>query len=130
MRWGNNNLFLILCMAYLLHTFWENLHKFWCVLFRQFSSEVAAQNYSIKFCGKKFSQRIYISWYCFQARAGERFEYTDQQPADYRPANHRPTDPIMITKRLSDSKKFISQNTNAARKVFRSINCLRNNICS
>ena len=60
---------------------------------------------------------------------------TDQQPSDYRPTNHQPfthrsTDLIMITKRLGNSKTFISRNTNAARNVFRSICCLMNNICS
>ena len=56
---------------------------------------------------------------------------TDQQPSDYRPTNHQPfthrsTDLIMITKRLGNSKTFISRNTNAARNVFRSICCLMN----
>lgn len=59
----------------------------------------------------------------------------NQQPSDYRATNHRPfthrsIDLIMITKRLGNSKTFISRNTNAARNVFRSVCCLMNNICS
>ena len=36
---------------------------------------------------------------------------------DHRPLTHRPTDPIIIFKRLENSKTFTLQNTNTAEKM-------------
>ena len=81
--------------------------------------------------------RIHVTQLRYSSRAllthGDMI-LTDQRPINYRPTNHRlfthrPTDPIMVFKRLGKSKKLILQNTNATGKVFRFTNYLINNIC-
>ena len=44
-------------------------------------------------------------------------DHLPTEPPSHRPQTHRPTDPIIIFKRLEDSKTFTLQNTNTAEKM-------------